>query len=519
VIRAIRTVVWLLWIFFAPLLCAQNALRFTFTEAVGPHAVGLKVVEQYDYSRTYHSAVDPLGKPYTGERARPLQTLVWYPAEKTGKLPMTLGDYAALRATETDFAGNIPADTLKDMNADFGDALKDKLWAVRDAPMEGGHFPVIIYAPSFSNVSWENVDLCEYLASNGYVVVSSPDMGERTRGMTSDVPGIEAQAGDISFLIGYAHTLPDTDMSEVGVGGFSWGGISNLFAASRDSRISALFALDGSMRYFPGLVKQAGVRPENLSIPLLFFTQGEITLEEHEAHFPQDPDHSPNVLNLWTHGDLITVHMLGLTHGEFSSLFQREDKFWKGFTPKGDYSRADGMVGYSWVARYTLEFLNAYLKHDAAAMAFLKKTPAEAGVQAHTLAVDFRPASGPPPTLDAFRQKLNENGWAHAAEVYAAMQKQDPKFKLEEAEINQWGYELLYGNHMQEAVTVFKLNVSLYPDSGNVYDSLGEAYMKSGQKQLAIENYKKSLEKNPNNENAKDKLKELESEPPSGNQD
>jgi len=49
----------------------------------------------------------------------------------------------------------------------------------------------------------------------------------------------------------------------------------------------------------------------------------------------------------------------------------------------------------------------------------------------------------------------------------------------------------------------------MYPDSGNAYDSLGEAYMKSGQKALAIESYKKSLEKDPGNENAKRKLKEL----------
>jgi dienelactone hydrolase len=475
--------------------------------------VGLKVVEQYDYSRTYRSPVDLLGKPFMGERARPLQTLVWYPAKKTGKASMTLGDYSALLVTETDFGKKATAEEVKEQSAELASALSDKLWAVRDAPMENGHFPVVIYAPSFSNVSWENVDLCEYLASNGYAVIASPNMGEWTRGMTPDLPGIEAQAGDISFLIGYAHTLPDTDMSKVAVGGYSWGGISNLFAASRDSRIDALFALDGSMRYFPGLVKQAGVHPEHLSIPLLFFTQGEISIEEQERDINPNEDHSPNVLNTWRHGDLITVHMMGLTHGEFGAIAQRKDDFWKTFQPKGDYSRADGIVGYAWVARYTLEFLNAYLKHDAAAMAFLKKTPAESGVPPHTLAVNFRAASGPPATLDVFRQQLNEKGWDHAGDIYAAMQKQDPKFKLEEDSINAWGYELLAGDHKPEAVDIFKLNASLYPESSNVYDSLAEAYMKSGQKDLAILNYRKSLEKNPTNENARNKLKELESKP------
>jgi hypothetical protein len=61
---------------------AQDAPLFRFIEKPGPHLVGLKVVQQYDYSRIYQSKSDDLGKPYQGERARPLQTLIWYPAEK-----------------------------------------------------------------------------------------------------------------------------------------------------------------------------------------------------------------------------------------------------------------------------------------------------------------------------------------------------------------------------------------------------------------------------------------------------
>jgi cytochrome c-type biogenesis protein CcmH/NrfG len=48
-----------------------------------------------------------------------------------------------------------------------------------------------------------------------------------------------------------------------------------------------------------------------------------------------------------------------------------------------------------------------------------------------------------------------------------------------------------------------------YPQSGNVYDSLGEAYMKAGQKELAIQNYEKSLQLEPKNENAIEMLKKL----------
>src|SRR5271170_4714070 len=82
---------------------AQNPPLFHFTEPPGPHQVGLKVVEQYDYSRIYRHSTDDLGKPYQGERARPVQTLIWYPAENSGVKPMKVGDYGHLLATETSF--------------------------------------------------------------------------------------------------------------------------------------------------------------------------------------------------------------------------------------------------------------------------------------------------------------------------------------------------------------------------------------------------------------------------------
>ena len=54
------------------------------------------------------------------------------------------------------------------------------------------------------------------------------------------------------------------------------------------------------------------------------------------------------------------------------------------------------------------------------------------------------------------------------------------------------------------------MNAELYPNSANVYDSLGEAYMNSDDNKNAIKNYKKSLELNPNNDNAREMLKKLE---------
>jgi len=490
--------------------------RFHFPEKPGPDAVGLKVVEQYDFSRSYRSVTDELGKPNQGERARPLQTLIWYPAQKSSGKPMTVGDYGDLLATETTFGRPQLAPDWKHWLDSMKPTLKDSMWAVRDAPLLGGKFPVVIYAPSISSMSWENADLCEYLASHGYVVVASPDMGAASREVTVDLADINAQAQDISFLIGYAQTLPDTEMSEIAVAGFSWGGISNLFAAARDNRIDALVALDGSMRYFPGLVKAAtDVHPEQMTIPMLFFTQGPTSLEKLARHIPSKDTEGPNVLNAWTHGDLITVDDMALVHTQHSSMYQRNENIWEGYLSnhRADYSRADGIVGYAWVARYTLEFLDAYLKHDAQAMAFLKKTPSEVGVPPHMMTVDFRAGKGIPATLDAFRAELGRQGFDHAPAIYAAMLKGQPDFKLDEDTMNFWASTLMGENHLPEATDLFKLDVQLFPESWNAYDSLGEAYMRAGQKQLAIDNYKKSLELNPADDNAKEKLKVLDTAP------
>lgn len=78
-----------------------------------------------------------------------------------------------------------------------------------------------------------------------------------------------------------------------------------------------------------------------------------------------------------------------------------------------------------------------------------------------------------------------------------------------ESSINRQGYALLRGGKQDEAIELFKLNVRLYPESWNTYDSLGEAYAAAGQKDLAIQNYEKSLQLNPQNDNGKEVLAKL----------
>lgn len=82
-------------------------------------------------------------------------------------------------------------------------------------------------------------------------------------------------------------------------------------------------------------------------------------------------------------------------------------------------------------------------------------------------------------------------------------------YDFREGPLNALGYQLLAENDLNGAIAIFKLNVEMNPNSFNVYDSLAEAYMKTGNKEQAIANYKKSLELNPQNRNATKMLEEL----------
>ena len=100
---------------------------------------------------------------------------------------------------------------------------------------------------------------------------------------------------------------------------------------------------------------------------------------------------------------------------------------------------------------------------------------------------------------------------AEATEGYKKIKQEKPaNAAVQEARLNDLGYSLLRDKKVAEAIAVFRVNVELYPKSSNTYDSLGEAYMASGQKELAVVNYKKSLELDPHNQNAADMLKKLQ---------
>lgn len=104
---------------------------------------------------------------------------------------------------------------------------------------------------------------------------------------------------------------------------------------------------------------------------------------------------------------------------------------------------------------------------------------------------------------------LDGGGARGAIALYRQLVARYPAAYFSERILNRLGYRQLAAHKVADAMTLFRLNVELYPRSANVYDSLGEAYMVAGERAPAIANYRKSLALDPKNQNAVRMLEKL----------
>ncbi|HJY63461.1 MAG TPA: serine hydrolase [Ignavibacteria bacterium] len=119
----------------------------------------------------------------------------------------------------------------------------------------------------------------------------------------------------------------------------------------------------------------------------------------------------------------------------------------------------------------------------------------------------------PPPQQSAAKKlykTFTEKGMEEANKEFNVNKENKTDYFVSESEMNNLGYYLLGQDKVNEAIEVFKLNVEAFPESFNVYDSLGEAYLAAGDKENAKINYKKSVELNPQNQSGIEALKKLE---------
>jgi tetratricopeptide (TPR) repeat protein len=110
-------------------------------------------------------------------------------------------------------------------------------------------------------------------------------------------------------------------------------------------------------------------------------------------------------------------------------------------------------------------------------------------------------------------ETVQANGIDAAVEQFHKLEAEKfPDMYLDELELNDFGYAMVRRKNFEGAIKIFQLNTEVFPDSANVYDSLGDAYARGGNKARAIESYQKALAIDPQKTSSSKALRELQSD-------
>lgn len=170
--------------------------------------------------------------------------------------------------------------------------------------------------------------------------------------------------------------------------------------------------------------------------------------------------------------------------------------------PRGDAHHAVGMTGG---ARSAVFY---YPEDDVAVVILTNRNGAFPEDIADEIAQSFVPGfrlTG----FAALRKTLEDTHFADPAGALNSVRRAEPGFTVSEPELNDWGYRLIASDRKREALAAMGLLTTLYPSSGNAWDSLGEAQAFAGDKAAAIASYERSLALDPKNENARQRLRKL----------
>ncbi len=479
----------------------------------GPYGVGFSHYTAVDSTRLY-TIENNFDNKYIH---RPIPISLWYPTHSASsiKTQMTVLDYLEILKEEEE-SKNLPNELLLDWFPDLSDTpqnrarLSEKVNARSNADFSEGKFPLIVYAPGNQKSSIENFALFEYLASNGFVVLSSPSRGTHTKwlegGTTKDM---ETQSRDVEFLLKEMYKYKTIDTDNIALMGFSFGGLSNAITVMKNKNIRALVSLDGAERYnYPVLENSPYFNLERFTLPYIHFAQKEIPEEVLITdNIPAALNREFQLYDSLNYSNAYSYRFHDLTHSYFGTigvLFSYRDK-------RQDKSDAKIMASYKLLAQHTLQFLDATLKNDGNAKEFIENSPAENGFSENLVSKKMKKAGTPAFDYKDFQNVALDQDYQDLIPLYERTIANYPTLKLEQGMLNNLGLRLSFNaGKMEQGINVFLLAVHLYPKSANLYDSLALAYFYNNDKKNAILNYRKSLVLNPNNQGAIDKLKQLE---------
>lgn len=222
---------------------------------------------------------------------------------------------------------------------------------------------------------------------------------------------------------------------------------------------------------------------------------------------------------LTTAGDLFRYHV-ALSNEKLLSQCSKDEMFTP-FFPDGNYGlgwmvdslAGELMIGHTGGAPgVNAEFYRFPNAKNCVVIVLSNYSHASPGVGRKISALLFdKPYEMPKPNLGEFLYtQIQTHGISHVTENLQQILKEGGYSIESDRELNILGYQLMARNEVSSAIAIFQLNIQLFPEKANTFDSLGEAYLTAGDTLNAIKNYQETLRLNPDNLNAVQVLQRIQ---------
>lgn len=450
----------------------------------GPYEVGYKTLFTYDRARP------PIAQPVSSvgaaaaarDQGRQMQISIWYPAKKLRRSAhMRFEDYVYLLSRELNF-GPLNEERRRQSKKMFMEGplargasidrlealMRMETAAIKNAPPARERFPLIIFAhgsPPMQSI------MCEYLASHGFIVAAVPSKGSFSYDFDVGLSGLETLIKDMEFVLASLKEFPQVDGQNLALIGMSFGSAGVIGFQTRHPEVRAMISLDGG-------IGEGGVSFLVTRTP--YYDVSRIKAPLLHLYTPNNPHLDLTRIESYKYSTRYLVTIPRMRHGDFVAYGMLEQ-----FVPRmfGE-SPGDTRSGFEWVCRYSLSFLQAYLKRDRQGLNFLHRSPDQHGVPKDLLTVSVREGLPEPPTSSELKAMLEREGIKGLVRLYADRRAQDaqPFTHNSFVEMIDW----LSGRKQYDvAMELCRLFLDSYPSSVRAHYALASVGEQSGEKVLA----------------------------------
>ena len=481
----------------------------------GPYAVGFRSSWSQDPSRTYGYKFGD-GTSYGANRPpRPILVNVWYPAVSPDTAPMREGDYLEFVSKDDSllsrFARELVTKNQTVIASDvFGskpapspgtvqDFLQTSTFAHRNAAAAAGQFPLLIYIQGYGSSLQDNSALCEYMASNGYVVIGSAYQDDNGKMIADKITAVD----DVRYLVSLAREMPQVDIQRVGLIGHSGGAqTSMVYASQPGSIVDAVVSLDTTQDYyfadkhsFKSYVDL--VNPDNLKAPLLVAASRSGIFQ---------------FVDTCSKSDRLYLIVDELGHDEFTSEGLAAAMFQKKTSIGAVRER------YTSLCEFVLRFLDAKLKASTPSSAALANAPSHFALVGVSTGENGPPpyiAGSEPPSPRQFRDII-EADLDQAIRILNRFAKSHPKAPIYEGQLAFTVVDHLLENKNIRGAKRYSEAYKKIAGSGigpEIYLAWGDIYAANHANAEAILAYEKALMLDPSSAAAKARIAKLRGKP------